>query len=146
MAMLHDGNFRAEIQNRIRTLNRDTKPRWGTMSVDQMLWHVNGFLEMALGRIDVPPRRVPFAGPLLKFVVLHFPWGKGAPTLPDFVARARHDFESEQTRCLRLIEEMASRDLNGPWPPNPLFGKVTGRDVTRLHAKHLDHHLRQFGA
>jgi hypothetical protein len=26
-----------------------------------------------------------------------------------------------------------------------MFGKMSGREVSRLHAKHLDHHLRQFG-
>ena len=27
-----------------------------------------------------------------------------------------------------------------------LFGKMTGRQVSQLHAKHLNHHFSQFGA
>ena len=145
MRMLHDREFRGEIQNRIRALTPDTKPVWGKMSADQMLWHVNGFLELALGQIAVDRRKIRLPGPLLKFVVLHLPWGKGAPTLPSFVAREHHDFEREKAKCLNLINDFAARDLNGSWAPNPLFGEVTGYDVTRLQAKHLDHHLRQFG-
>jgi hypothetical protein len=116
------------------------------MTVDQMLWHVNSGMELALGRIHVEPRKYPVPAFLLKLLVLHLPWTKGAPTLPAFVARQNYDFEHEKARCLTLIDELASRDLNGQWATNPLFGKVTGDDVTRLHAKHLDHHLSQFGA
>ena len=41
--------------------------------------------------------------------------------------------------------------LNMPWmkgaPPveDPLLGRMSGTEVSRLHAKHRDHHLKQFG-
>ena len=145
MALLHDENYRSQIIERIRRLRRDTPRRWGKMSADQMLWHVNGGLLMALGQIDVPPRRLPMPRPLVRFFVLNLPWPKGVPTMPMFVASGSYDFESERARCLRLIDQLAAKRLDERWPAHPLLGQVSGRDASRLQARHLDHHLKQFG-
>ncbi len=114
------------------------------MSVDQMLWHVSDAMAVAVGEKQVAPRRIPLPPRVMKFVVLRLPWFKGAPTLPEFVAKGPYDFGAERERCLRLIRTLAARPLSGPWPVNPIFGHVTGPDVSRLHAKHLDHHFTQF--
>jgi hypothetical protein len=44
------------------------------------------------------------------------------------------------------MDEMAKKDLNGPWPEHPILGKMRGVQHSKLHGKHVDHHLRQFGA
>jgi hypothetical protein len=36
--------------------------------------------------------------------------------------------------------------MESAWPESPIFGRVTGKFNSRLQAKHVDHHLRQFGA
>jgi hypothetical protein len=72
------------------------------------------------------------------------PWPKGAPTLPVFVAKGNYDFETERTRCLRLIDDFAAKRLDGEWPVHPILGRLSPQDVSRLQAKHLDHHLKQF--
>jgi hypothetical protein len=115
------------------------------MTVAQMLWHVNEAMEVALGKKKAPKQKAPLPGPVMKFLVLNLPWPKGAPTIPMFVPRQEHDFDAEQARCLRLVDQLAAKDLESAWPENPVFGAVCGRDVTRLHAKHLNHHLTQFG-
>jgi hypothetical protein len=145
MPMLHDEVYRSQIISRIGSLRRDTPRRWGKMSTDQMLWHVNGGLSMALGQIDVPPRKLPMPRPLVRFFVLNLPWPKGVRTMPMFVASGSYDFESERARCLRLIDQLAAKRLDERWPMHPLLGQVSGRDASRLQAKHLDHHLKQFG-
>lgn len=145
MPMLHDEVYRSQIISRIGGLRRDTPRRWGKMSADQMLWHVSGGLLMALGQIDVPPRKLPMPRPLVRFFVLNLPWPKGVPTMPMFVASGSYDFESERARCLRLIDQLAAKRLDERWPMHPLLGEVSGRDASRLQAKHLDHHLKQFG-
>ena len=143
--MLHDQTYRGQIQKRLRELRPDAQRRFGKMSVSQMLWHVNEAMDVALGKKIAARQKSPLPGPIMKFFVLNLPWPKGAPTLPMFVARGEHDFSSERERCLRLIDELAAKDLESKWPENPVFGSVCGRDVTRLHAKHLHHHLSQFG-
>jgi DinB superfamily len=145
MPTLHDDGYRSEIQKRLRALRPDSQRRWGKMSVEQMLWHINQALEGALGKISVPPQKSPLPRSIMKFLVLNLPWPKGAPTLPMFVATGEHDFETERGRCVQLIDEFAARRLEGEWPPNPVFGRVSGQDVTRLQTKHVNHHLTQFG-
>jgi hypothetical protein len=48
-------------------------------------------------------------------------------------------------RCLRLVEELAAKPLDSEWPASPTLGRMSGNDVSRLQAKHLHHHLTQFG-
>lgn len=146
MALLHDAAVRSSIEHRFRALRADASPKWGKMSVDQMLWHVNEAMAVPLGQRDLTAVRVPLPASVIKFLVLNLPWTKGAPTNPALVAKGRHDFEIERARCLQLIDALASRPLDRSWPRHAMFGTMTGRDVSRLHAKHLDHHLRQFGS
>ncbi len=146
MAILHDATVRSGIEARVRGLTSEARGRWGRMSVDQMLWHVNQGLAAAVGEIDQPDGKPPLPKGVMKFLVLKLPWVKNAPTLPAFVAKAAHDFDAEQHRCLRLLKALADRPIEGVWLEHPLFGPMTGADVSRLQAKHVDHHLRQFGA
>jgi hypothetical protein len=115
------------------------------MSVDQALWHLNQGLALALGQIDQPPQKIPLPRPIMKLLVLTVPWPKGAPTVPALEAKQRYDFEAERTRCLGLLKTFAKKGLADEWPVSPIFGEVSGKFTSRLQAKHLDHHLRQFG-
>ncbi len=146
MALLHDPQQRAEILRRIRALQPDAARRWGKMSVAQMLWHVNEAMEGALGHSVAEPVRVPLPRPLMKFLVLNVPWGKGAPTMKRLIPQSdSYDFASERDRCCRLVDELASKPMNEAWPDSPSLGRMTGGEVSRLQAKHLNHHLTQFG-
>jgi hypothetical protein len=145
MPLLHDPAVRASIEARVNALRPDSRPAWGQMSVDQMLWHVNQGLGTALGRVTPPISRAPLPRPLIKWIVLNLPWVKNSPTSPAFVARQPYDFEAERARCLAMVAELSSRPLEAPQPPHPLFGDMSGRDQSRLQVKHLDHHLKQFG-
>jgi hypothetical protein len=143
---LHDINCRTDILRRLRALRPDAQRRWGKMSVAQMLWHVNEAMEGALGRIQADPMKVPLPRSILKFLVLNAPWGKGAPTLKRWVPQHdSYDFAAEHARCVRLVDELAAKALDDAWPDSPTLGRMTGRQVSRLHAKHLNHHLTQFG-
>ena len=146
MAALHEPGVKADVQRRVRTLRADSTGRWGRMSVSQMLWHLNEAMETALGRGDPNPEKVPLPRPILKFIVLNLPWPKGAPTLKRWTPQAdAYDFSAEQERCLRLIDELTAKPLESRWQDSPSLGAMSGRDVSRLQAKHLNHHLTQFG-
>ena len=145
MAMLHDSAVRTSLEARLDNLAPDSTPRWGQMSVDQMLWHVNQALRSDLGLLEAAVVKPPLPGPLMKLLVLNVPWPKGAPTNPSFVATASYDFAAELAACHELVGRMASRTLDGPSSAHPAFGRLTPREASRLHAKHLNHHLSQFG-
>ena len=146
MKMLHDPVHRAEVEKRLAALRPDSPRKWGTMSVDQMLWHVNRTLQLHLGEISAHRETASLPRGVMKFLVLNLPWPKGAPTLAALVAKEQqYDFAQERQRCLELLDRFARRRLDEEWPENPIFEKVSGKDLSRLQAKHLDHHLRQFG-
>ena len=146
MPMIHDAAFRDQVRSRLGSLRAELSPRWGTMTADQMLWHVSATFENALGRYAVAPVHIPLPRALVKFLVITVPWRKGKTrTAPEFIARERYDFEQERVRMLALIDEVASRPLAGPWRDSPFMGPMTGTDWSRLMGKHIDYHLRQFG-
>jgi hypothetical protein len=146
MSLLHDPTTREAIRSRLNGLQPDARRQWGKMTVDQMLRHLNIALGATLGQGDYTPMKMPMPGPLFRFFVVNMPWPKGAPTHPEFVCGERYDFSAEKARCLTLIDEFTKKPMDSAWPESPLFGRVTGKFNSRLQAKHLDHHLRQFGA
>lgn len=147
MLLLHDPATRDSIKHRVTTLRPDAQRRFGVMTIDQMLWHVNCGLENALGRYEVKEQKLPLPHSVVKFLVLNFPWRKGkTPTAREFLATAQYDFDAERARLLRLIDELCARPLGDAWGRSSFMGPMTGRDWSRLQAKHLHHHLSQFGA
>ena len=146
MPLLHDPTTRDALRSRLQALRPDASRHWGKMTVDQMLKHLNIALGATLGQASYTQLKMPMPGPLFRFVALNFPWPKGAPTHPDFCGGDRCDFRAEKARCLTLIDEFAKKPMESSWPESPIFGRVTGKFNSRLQAKHVDHHLRQFGA
>lgn len=148
MTELHDPKVREAIKSRVRGLRPDARGKWGTMTVDQMLWHLGSALELCLGRSDAGKETAPFPipQPMLRFAVLNLPWPDGAPTLKALQATKSYDFHAEQARCLKLIDEFTAKPMRDRWPEHPMLGSLTGSQYSRLQAKHFLHHLAQFGS
>lgn len=146
MPLIHDSATRAAIVERLNRLTPTSQRPWGSMTVDQMLWHLNEGMEMGLGRRAVATLPVPLPRFLLKWIVLNLPWPKGkARTHPAFVAKASHDFATGRARTLALLEECARKPLDAGWPDSYAMGSMSGKEWSLMGWKHLDHHLRQFG-
>ena len=145
MALIHDPQTRARIEQRIRALTPESRPAWGKMSVDQMLWHINQAMGLSLGTVTVGPHKPGIPAWLLRPLVLNMRWPKGGPTHPDFIATQQYDFAAERARALENISKLTSKPIDDAWPVHPAFGKMSGRQVSTLVHKHLNHHLTQFG-
>jgi hypothetical protein len=146
MRMLHDPTVRREIESRLATLRPDSPRQWGSMTPDQMLWHLNQFLEFSLGDGSYERGKMPMPLPIMRFMVMYMPWPKNAPTHPAAKAGATHDFEAERKRCLSLIDRFVTRPIDSEWPEDAAWGWVSGSFASRLQAKHFNHHLSQFNA
>ena len=75
------------------------------------------------------------------------PMRRNAPTAPDFVITDERDMEQERTRLARLVDRFTAGGRAAcTTPTHPFFGRLTPEQWAELMYKHLDHHLRQFGA
>ncbi len=146
MLLLHDPAVRDSIRTRIETMSPTASRRWGRMSVGQMFWHCNQVLKTSLRDMQVARRHPPFPIPVLKFMLFRMPWPHGAPTAPEYRTDVPRDFEAERKQCLELMDRFLARTIEDDgWGPS-VFGQLSGREWSCLHAKHLDHHLKQFSA
>ncbi len=150
MENIFNGQDKDEIVGRIEQLTQSTPALWGQMNVSQMLAHCCEGLKMTTG--EIAPKRVSFPinilGKLLKNTVL----GKGefrknSPTAAELKIGDTPDFEKEKARLIAEVNKLCTIGAAGiKQEVHPFFGKMTQMEWGRLNYKHLDHHLKQFGA
>jgi hypothetical protein len=148
MLDLFEPATRADLLARLGRLQPDSPRQWGTMDAPQMLGHCAAALQVATGDT---PRPQALIGRLLAWTARKKwlgpePFSRNSPTDPTFVVKDARDFAIERVRLEALIErfvalgpESAGRQMHS------FFGRMTGEEWGCLMAKHLDHHLRQFG-
>jgi hypothetical protein len=144
--LLHDTGVGASVRKRVEAITPAATRKWGKMTVDQMLHHVNLVLLESLGEYRPPKSIRGLPEPLVRWAIINLPWGKGAPTRPDMLipASERYDFEKEKQSCLAMIDRFLAKPMGEPWPRAANFA-MTGRHWSQLQYKHLNHHLTQFG-
>lgn len=131
-------------------LKADSTPQWGKMNVAQMLAHCCVPYEMALDNLHQPEPWL--IRKLLKMfaketVVGTKPYKKGTPTGKAFQVSENQNFEDQKNRLiqyLRATQEKGISYFEGKAQLN--FGILTGNQWNNMFYKHLDHHLKQFGA
>ena len=140
-----------EVKQRLSVLRSDTPRQWGKMSPAQMLAHCSLGLEMAAGEIR-PPRALigRILGPVIKPIALRDEeqMRRNSPTSKELlVLGEERDFAAERKRLSGLIDRFAAAGPAGCTKhPHAFFGSLTPGEWAVLMYKHLDHHLRQFGA
>ena len=138
---------RKEIKDRLGRLTPDCTARWGAMSAPQVVCHLAESLKMALGELPVKPRRLPIRYPPLKQFILYVaPFPRSAPSAPELFVRPPADWEADMADLQALVDRLHRRGPGGRWPEHPAFGKLTERSWGVLVYRHMDHHLKQFGA
>ena len=150
MKNLHDPSNAAELRGRLAKMQPSAARQWGRMTPAQALAHCASAIEIALG--DQQPRRLLIGrviGGMVKPSLLgnDKPMKTGAPTSPELKVEDERDFATERQRLDRVIERFATA---GPAActthPHSFFGKLEPDEWAILMYKHVDHHLRQFGA
>lgn len=139
---------RSDILRRVEALHVDAPAQWGKMNCAQMLAHCQKPFELALGEFEMKRALI---GRLIggwakkKYVVSDAPFGKNSPTDPTFRVAEPCEFERERAGLVERIERYAEHGVLTEGP-HPFFGPLDAGEWDRLLWKHLDHHLRQFGA
>jgi len=140
----------AQLIVRLERLTPETPGKWGKMDAHQVICHLSDSFRAVMGP-GVPSMATPLSKTVIKWVALNAPlkWPQGVPTRPEvdqFIggtkpvefARDRHDLKT-------LMADFATR-TSGSLQPHPIFGTLTTREWHRWGWRHMDHHLRQFGA
>ena len=149
MKTIYNPGDRDSLLSRIASLQPGATRLWGKMTAAQMLAHLviavddaaggRAFKQSLLGRLVTPLIRSSIFG--------EKPFGKNAPTHPTYVVSGAGDFEAARGRLAQLVGRLADE---GPAVADgrvhPFFGRLTGAEWGVLIHKHVDHHLRQFGA
>ena len=146
MKSIFDKNTRDELINRINSLNENSAPQWGKMTVSQMMKHCSQWDEMALGKMKY---KQSFLGKLLgkmglKDMLKDEPMKKNLPTVPSFKIKEAVDFGLEKKKWLRLLDEY--NNISNDGFIHPFFGALSKENTGYMVYKHIDHHLRQFNS
>lgn len=135
--------------NRINQLSSASQAHWGKMSVAQMLAHCSVTYEMAFS--DKHPKPNAFMRFMMKTfikpaVVGTKPYPKNSRTAPQFIIKDDKNFELEKQKLIDYIkktQELGSSYFEGK--DSNSFGVLSSNEWNTMFAKHLDHHLSQFG-
>ena len=150
MKNLFDATAVADIKSRVRRLAPDSPRQWGRMSAPQAVAHCAMGIELALGDRR-PPRMLigRIIGRVIRPLALgnDEPMRRNSPTVPSMVVADERELAAERERLLTLIDRFAAAGPAGcTTHPHSFFGRMTPDEWAILMYKHLDHHLRQFGA
>jgi hypothetical protein len=90
--------------------------------------------------------RAPKDRPFMKWFILYSPirWPKGVKVPRSLFPAAAEDFEEQRAAVLNTLEYFEA-DPGTEFGFHPLLGRLSFREWGRLHYRHFDHHLRQFG-
>ena len=138
-----------EVCSRIDTLRPAMQRQWGKMDVAQMMAHCSRALDMAVGTAILPRMFIGrLIGPFVKPIYVNEkPFSKSSPTAKELIVANHRDFRREQEQLkLRIRQFHEGGETNCTRHPHPFFGALTPYEWSRGMYKHLDHHLRQFGA
>ncbi|MDH6254353.1 hypothetical protein M2347_004080 [Chryseobacterium sp. H1D6B] len=136
--------------DRINKLTSETPGLWGKMTVDQMLAHCCISYEMVY-----EPEKHKKPGSIAKFILKSFvkpkvvgekAYTKNGPTAPQFIVTERRVFEDEKKRLIGFIQktqQLGTSAFDGK--ESFSFGPLKSQEWNNMFAKHLNHHLAQFG-
>jgi hypothetical protein len=149
MKNLFEQEATEEVISRIDTLEPACQRQWGKMDVAQMLAHCSAALDMASGHLILPRIFIGrILGPFVKPIYTNQkPFSKNNPTDKKLVMSDQRDFLREQQQLKRKVRQFhEGGEAQCTRHPHPFFGALTPQEWSRGMYKHLDHHLRQFGA
>ncbi len=137
------------IISRISQLTTVSQPKWGKMSVAQMLAHCNVTYELVYE--DKHPKPNAFVRLLLKLLVKNKVtdeslYQHNVRTGPQFIVKETKDFEVEKNRLINYITKtQQAGESNFDGKESYSFGPLNKTQWNNMFYKHLNHHLLQFG-
>jgi len=138
-----------ELIQRINSLNSESRPQWGKMTVGQAMAHCNVTYELVYDNSHTKPNG------MVRFMLKLFvkagvvnakAYQKNIRTAPYFLVKEDKDFQKEQKRLIDYIDrtqELGEGYFDGK--ESHSFGALSFQEWNNMFYKHIDHHLNQFG-
>lgn len=150
MPQVLDNTSLAHLVTRINKLQTGATPKWGKMTVEEMLTHCSTAIKMGMG--DIPGKaqfgKAKAALARLLFIDL-FPFPKGSPTAPELHPRMGlrkpEEFARERDILIAQLHRINGAADDHVFADHPVFRQMGRKRWGQLVYKHIDHHLRQFG-
>lgn len=150
MQNVFDAKDAQEYINRINNLTPETQRKWGKMSVNQVLAHLNVAYDLTFTQEKFPKPSFIAKFLLSKFVkpkiTNEIPYKQSLPTSPAFIIADERNYEEEKAKLIgniQRVQQLGREAFEGK--ENINFGKMTAQGWNNMFAKHLNHHLDQFG-
>lgn len=149
MKNIFDKTVIDKVIERINELNSNSEPKWGKMSVGQMLAHCCVTYEFIYDNKYPKPKG--FKKWMLKTFVKKIvtnekPYKRNGRTAPEFLITSEKEFNTEKDRLTSYI--LKTQELGTDYfhqKESHSFGKLNSNEWNNMFYKHLDHHLNQFG-
>ncbi|MBN7811802.1 DUF1569 domain-containing protein [Algoriphagus sp. H41] len=142
-----------QILHRLQKLASDSPAQFGVMSPQHMVEHLSLTVKISYDRIKIPEFEPGKNELVLKQELLYssiqFPRGIRAPGLGEGALlplrfsnlnEAKEELLKSLTNYTRYFKENPEAR-----PVHPRFGRLMHGEWEIFHAKHFEHHLRQFG-
>jgi hypothetical protein len=147
-----DHRFAQNVIKRAETIPTDKKPEWGNMNRNQMFGHLYDVFEYCMGRAGEMPDKSSFKTryifrPLVFSGIVKIPKNVRVPRPKDSDREMfKREVELDELRA-KMDEYLACCQAGDLDPPrHPFFGDLGIDGWAKFHVRHMDHHLRQFGA
>ena len=141
-----DHDYVDDVIVRLRGLKPDTKPAWGVLTPPRMIQHLAQTVRYSMGRLgDSPDVSNVFLRAIVRPLMLNgiMPILKNlkAPDYPQI--NKADDLESLQAVLEEYLGLVQLGEFNPK--PHPAFGPIGIDGWAKMHLRHFEHHLRQFG-
>ncbi|AXT52673.1 phenylacetic acid degradation bifunctional protein PaaZ [Aquimarina sp. BL5] len=144
---------RSNIKGYLAKLTEDTKPKWGTMTAQHMLEHVEKTIRIGAGEIQDFEIATPeeYLEKVQEMVYNHKPMPKGHkhPLMKEGVLEdlVHEDLTTAKMKLLEAMDEFEIYFKENPdaITKNVVFGEMNKFEWDLLNVKHLNHHFSQFG-
>jgi hypothetical protein len=144
---IFDATARRVLVDRLERLRPESQRRWGKMTPNQMMCHLEDSLRCATGITPARQRKTFMSNRILRWIIIYLlPWPKGkAQTVKEMLVTQPGEFAQDRARLKAMLEDAGGRGAAATWATHPAFGDLSGREYGALIYRHFEHHLRQFG-
>ena len=141
---------RDEFRNRVLRITPGSARQWGTMSVSQMVHHLNLACGSSLGFYTLPDESYLLSRTLFRRILVDWfpeqPVGLRLPKGFKIPHDAQFDFGFEKEQLLKIMDAAWHARSPDDWRPHCMFGKMSPEEWGKLLQIHIDYHLKQFAA